>query len=177
MIRKWEFVSGFKEYMVTDRGEVFRRSLVKPSTGNGGGYAVISLSQTGRKISRTVHKIVLEAFVGKAPPNCVAHHLDGNRLNNALDNLQWITRSEHGRIHPRSKGGRVNHHDIAYGNPPWHGERVWNSKLTTEKVRQIRLLWASMSPNYTLYQLAKIFDVAISTISKVANKKSWRHVV
>lgn len=176
MIRKWEFVSGFNEYMVTDRGEVFRRSLVKPSIRNGGGYAIISLSQTGRKISRTVHKIVLEAFIGKAPPNCVAHHLDGNRLNNALDNLQWITRSEHGRIHPSSKGGRVNHKDIACDDP-WRGERVWNSKLTAEKVRQIRLLWTSTSPNYTIYQLAKMFDVTESTISKVINRKSWQHVV
>ena len=176
MLRKWEFVSGFNEYMVTDQGEVFRQSLVKPSTGNGSGYAVISLSQPGRKISRTVHKIVLEAFIGKAPLNCVAHHLDGNRLNNALVNLQWITRSEHGRIHPRSKGGRVNHKDITCDDP-WRGERVWTSKLTVEKVQQIRLLRASTSPNYTIYQLAKMFDVTTPTISKVINRKSWQHVV
>ncbi len=176
MIRKWEFVPGFNEYMVTDKGEVFRRSLVKPSIGAGGGYAIISLSQTGRKVSRTVHKIVLEAFIGQAPSNCVAHHLDGNRLNNALDNLQWITRSEHGRMHPSGKGGRINHKDITCDNP-WRGERVWTSKLTAERVQQIRLLWASTSPNYTIYQLAKMFDVTESTISKVINRKSWQHVV
>ena len=74
------------------------------------------------------------------------------------------------------KGGRINHKDIACDNP-WRGERVCSSKLTADKVRQIRLLRASTSPNYTLYQLAKMFDVTTSTISKVINRKSWQHVV
>lgn len=46
-----------------------------------------------------VHRKVLEDKVGKIPPNLVVHHIDGNKQNNSLKNLQLLTRSEHFKLH------------------------------------------------------------------------------
>lgn len=46
------------------------------------------------------HVMVMEAAIGRPlrPDECV-HHLDGDRKNNALENLQLMTRSEHSKLH------------------------------------------------------------------------------
>lgn len=48
----------------------------------------------GSVISRYVHTLVLEAFVGPRPTGGVARHLDDNGENNAVENLCWGTVSE-----------------------------------------------------------------------------------
>lgn len=46
------------------------------------------------RIDRTVHSLVLEAFVGPAPDGMEARHRDDDPRNNALANLTWGTRSQ-----------------------------------------------------------------------------------
>lgn len=77
---------------------------------NKGGYHVARLCKDGKLTSRTVHSLVLEAFVGPRPEGAVARHLDGDRLNNSPDNLAWGTISEnqydtvlHGNNHNAAK--------------------------------------------------------------------------
>lgn len=175
MIRHWKFIKGFENYMITDQGEVFRFSKLQPS-GAKNGYRTVSLSNWGVKSSISVHKIVLETFVGQRPPNHVAHHKDGNRANNKSSNLEWITRSLHGRLHPRSSGGRVNTGGIT-SDSPWRGSRVSSAKLTDARVRLIRMLRKFIWLDFHLDELADAFGVRESTISKVINRKAWAHVV
>jgi len=189
MIRRWEFIPGFEEYMITDQGEVFRYSKIKDS--KGGVYRIVSLSKDGKKHSITVHRLVLEAFVGPRPDGCVAHHKDRNCTNNALSNLEWATRSEHSRLHPRS--ATYDRYDAFYGknerklgpkkiacgvtcDDPYRGERVSGAKLTESKVKLIRMLCACEWLRFTADELAKLFDVTQGTISKIVNYRTWAHV-
>ena len=58
-----------------------------------------------------VHRLVLECFVGAAPNNHVAAHLDGNPANNTLTNLAWVTHKEnqaHRVLHGTSNRGSRN---------------------------------------------------------------------
>lgn len=58
------------------------------------GYAIIGLSTPEGTITRFVHRVVLEAFVGFRPDGMECRHLDGDSLNNRIDNLRWGTPSE-----------------------------------------------------------------------------------
>jgi len=176
MIRRWKFVKGFSAYMVTDEGEVFRQSLVKPCSGGSNGYQIVSLSQNGQKKSAAIHSLVLATFGPPKPEGYIAHHIDGNPFNNAIENLKWISRSEHSKIHPRRKGGKRNRTGIACDNP-WRGERVSSAKLTSEKVREIRRLYAVKNGKYDLLTLSKMYGVNMPTISKIINYKTWKHVI
>lgn len=102
----WRPVVGFEHgYEVSDCGRV--RSIERVVTDSLGrnlrregrvlaqtigttGYFTVSLGRSGG--TQKVHRLVLEAFRG--PSDLDGCHNDGNKLNNALDNLRWDTRSE-----------------------------------------------------------------------------------
>lgn len=107
----WKAVVGFEgRYEVSDWGRVRsmdrttprRNHLIKLSgkvlkaKPNAQGYPAVSLfagSRLNRK-ERSVHRLVLLAFVGEPPHDHEALHGDGTRANNRLENLRWGTRSE-----------------------------------------------------------------------------------
>ena len=46
-----------------------------------------------------VHRLVATVFIGEMPEALETHHIDGNRLNNAVDNLAYVERSLHRQSH------------------------------------------------------------------------------
>lgn len=55
------------------------------------GYKQSSFIVNGKKIYRTQHSIIAEAFLGTRPPGYVINHLDENKTNNRADNLEYCT--------------------------------------------------------------------------------------
>jgi len=93
----WKDIPRYEgQYQVSTLGNVrsFRRSvapkLLKPGRMSGGHLSVA----LGRGNSRCVHELVLLAFVGPAPIKHECRHLNGNPVDNRLENLKWGTRSE-----------------------------------------------------------------------------------
>lgn len=66
--------------------------LLRPST-SPSGYLRVRLSRDGVSKSRTIHSLVLEAFVGPRPEGMVACHRDDDKANNSRVNLRWDTAS------------------------------------------------------------------------------------
>ena len=58
------------------------------------GYALIGLSTPAGSRTKFVHRVVLEAFVGPRPEGMECRHLDGNPLNNRIENICWGTPSD-----------------------------------------------------------------------------------
>lgn len=59
------------------------------------GYHSVILNCNGKQKNKYLHRIVLEAFIGKDNRQC--NHIDGNKSNNDLSNLEYCTRSENQR--------------------------------------------------------------------------------
>lgn len=78
-------------YAVGDNGEVISLlkgwKVLKPF--NMGSYFKVEIE--GRNIA--VHHLVLETFDRTRPEGLVANHIDGDKLNNSLNNLEWVTAS------------------------------------------------------------------------------------
>ena len=77
-------------YAGRGRTRIQKGQMLSPGIGDTG-YREVRLSKNGRSKIFKVHRLVLIAFQGKMPPNFVACHNDGNRLNNDLSNLRWDT--------------------------------------------------------------------------------------
>lgn len=102
----WRTVPEFPSYQVSLCGEVRRRL----SGGRGGKlragrslkpviwkdwYPIVSLTHDGRSFKRYVHDIVCRAFYGPGPyDRSEVAHWDGDKTNNLLANLRWVTASE-----------------------------------------------------------------------------------
>jgi hypothetical protein len=124
-----------------------------------GGYLGVNLSRGGIKVSRYVHRLVIEAFAGPRPEGMVCRHLDGDRTNNRADNLAWGTYSE-------NEQDKVRHGTKAVGSR-------CNSKLTEAEVVEMRRLRAEGAK---VRALASRYAVTASCVEGIVARRSWRHV-
>lgn len=171
---EWKPVVGFAGYEVSNCGRV--RSLaiktpccVRRRTGrvlvlcvDSYGYQRVCLTRWGRAFSRTVHKLVLEAFVGRSA-NLQCNHIDCDKTNNHLGNLEWVTASENIQ------------HALANGLlAPLKGEQVSLAKLTESDVVAIRHEYEA--GGITQARLADRYGVTGAAIFYVVRRKTWKHV-
>lgn len=84
--------------VVTREGE--RITGWEKKTGlNGKGYRMCTLSKNGKSKSKLVHRLVAESFLEVVKEKEYVDHIDGNKLNNRLDNLRWCTMIENSHYH------------------------------------------------------------------------------
>ena len=92
----WKPVAGYEGiYEVSDYGNI-RKTNGKEMRGNVNsyGYRVVRLSKNGVGIDKKVHRLVAIAFLPAIPGKECVNHKDGNKLNNRVENLEWVTRGE-----------------------------------------------------------------------------------
>lgn len=97
-------------YEVSDQGNIRNiksNKSIKINIRNGE-YGRLSIMNGGKKYSKLVHRLVLLAFDYIDDHNKFeVHHKDGNRKNNRLDNLQWITPKDHIILERRKGNNKV----------------------------------------------------------------------
>ena len=83
----------FGSYFISNDGKVKRNEKeLKPSINHG--YYQVGLWENGKRKVYQVHRLVLTLFRDDCPNGHECDHIDRNRLNNNIDNLRWVTRSE-----------------------------------------------------------------------------------
>lgn len=103
MTERWLPVVGWEDlYEVSDLGRVRRDGHVLACRGVK--YPMLGLSRNGKVTSRTVHTLVLEAFVGPCPLGLEALHANDIPTDNRLTNLSWGTRTQN--MHDQVRNGR-----------------------------------------------------------------------
>jgi hypothetical protein len=65
---------------------------------NSKGYYHITSRKEGYPFKK-LHRLIYEAYYGQIPDGYHVHHIDGNKLNNRIDNLQLLSKSEHSSLH------------------------------------------------------------------------------
>jgi len=80
----------YSDYRVSTHGSLNNKYDENANGWIAKGYRKISIDGT----SRRVHRIVMETFVGPLPPGMETNHIDGNKLNNNLTNLEYVTHTE-----------------------------------------------------------------------------------
>jgi hypothetical protein len=114
------------------------------------GHLAVCLVRGGRKHTRHVHRIVLEAFVGPYPEGLECCHNDGDPANNRLDNLRWDT-------HQATMDDMLRNGTRKMGS-------VANLKLRDGDVREIRRLKSRGVP---MDRLAATFGVSRPNIEAI----------
>ena len=111
----WKTVEEFKEYEVSDMGQIRRKStgrILKPWVATGG-YLYIAFCENCKNHTKRLHRIVAKAFCENPNNKPQVNHIDGNKTNNAASNLEWCDMSEN-QIHAFENGlqTRIGKHDV-----------------------------------------------------------------
>lgn len=107
------------------------------------------------------HRRLAKLFIPNPENKPCVNHKDGNRSNNDISNLEWVTYSENHKHAYRVLGRKVNN-----DNSP-KGEKHPFSKLKIEEVKNIR------KSNISGVSLAKQYNVSTALISRIKNNKTW----
>lgn len=99
-------------------GNSRRLRIMKPFLNNSGYYRIGLFDGNGKRRVHYVHRLVAETFIPNPSNLPTVNHIDGNKLNNRVDNLEWCTQSEnvkHSVRTGRQKCVRVNLENIDTG--------------------------------------------------------------
>lgn len=177
MNERWKPVKGFEElYEVSDVGRVMalKKTINKGKCHrtweehfinfaiDGSGYFRTSLAKDGVNKTVKVHRLVAEAFIPNPSNLPEVNHIDGNKQNNCVENLEWCTRSENLK------------HAVKIGLKRLDGEFNPSHKLTTEQVEFIRKIYVPRHPEFGTVALGKRFNVHRKTITRIVNNQNWK---
>jgi len=162
------------KYGVSNYGRIIK-FLKKPADGSllrcsrQGGFPIWRKRMNGDYFAVLVHRLVAKYFLTKpAAKQKFIIHLDFNKENNHYRNLKWATQEEvtnHAKKNPAViRAKKLMRQNIGQG---------FNTKLTADKVKQIKALLAK---GKTLKELAIKFKVSDMQIHRIKTGENWGHV-
>jgi len=162
MIVMIKVIKGCPNYSITDSGQVWSHisnKWLKPFVSNG--YSRVHLGLGNKK---SIHRLVLETFVGPCPENMECCHNNGDKSDNRVENLRWDTKSNNSKDDIR--------HGIHTGLV-YKGEKHYRSKLTNKDIMKIRRL---SKKGYKQKYIAKLFGICRGHVSQIILRKRWKHI-
>lgn len=89
-------IIGYENYIIDEDGNVFNAVTQKKLKGSIGehGYKYYRLSKDGQKKMFYAHRLVAETFLLNPDNLPVVNHIDGNKTNNNINNLEWVSYSD-----------------------------------------------------------------------------------
>ena len=97
-MEKYKDIAGYENlYQVTTWGRVWsvrKNCFVTPEITKKGYLRVYLYDQTGRRKHYKVHRLVASAFIPIPDGKYQVNHIDGNKVNNSITNLEWVTDAE-----------------------------------------------------------------------------------
>ena len=166
-MEKWKPIPSAPDYAVSDKGNIKRIAPYARNRDYGGpsirtahhGYMYTQFRINGKRKNMFIHRCVMEAFVG--PSDLQVNHKNGDRQDNRLENLEYVTPKENQR------------HSKEVLNSFQMGSRHHNSKLTEKDILEIFLLAKSGLPKE---QIGRMYGVTGTNIGYILKRKGWNQV-
>lgn len=157
-------------YYITSDGKVFNKFFkpLKQHLDKDGYLRVrltdITKNKIDKRVFKSVHRLVYKCFTINLDnfDNLTINHIDGNKTNNNLYNLELITRSEN------------NKHAYKTGLKNNKGSKHGKSKFIESDIFKIREMY--FSGNYNQSEIAILFNTKQSRISEIVTNKTWKHI-
>lgn len=114
-----------------------------------------------------VHRLVARAFLRNKYNKPHINHMDGNKVNNNIENLEWCTRKEN-QAHASKIG--------LYKKGEGHG----SSKLNNLQVRVIRYLddiTNDITQEKRWQRIGRFFGVSWTAVRDIIARKTWKHTL
>lgn len=117
------------ERIVLSKGVATKRKERVLKSSNRRGYRQLTLAKNRSRAQRSVHRLVAEVFIPNPDNKKEINHIDGNKANNIVDNLEWCTRKENA-VHSikvlghKSKLEQIKPFQFKNGHKCWNSMKV-----------------------------------------------------
>lgn len=173
--RLWE---EFPKYEVGDNGSIWslnynntqQRHEIKQHIDKYG-YKYVVLVVDGKRYKRLVHRMVAISFIENPENKPQVNHVDGNKINNIVENLEWNTARENVIHSYASNLKRTTEKQKLVASIRYSGTNNPKCKLTKEIVSEIRKL---RGEGNTLDELSVRYNISKSQVSSICTFKTWK---
>lgn len=172
----WKDIEGYEGfYQISNLGRVKslggwcgtakRKEKIRSTNLTHDGYVKVRLIHQDKDKTVRVHRLVAKAFIENPKNKDTVNHIDGNKQNNMVSNLEWVNRTEQ-MTHAYRLGlktSRIGSHNS-------------NAKLGDEQVREIRKLYIPYSKEFGTVALAEKYNVTNRVIGLIVKNKAYKNV-
>lgn len=149
-------IRDFENYQVSNLGRIYskkRRTCIKVKRLAGRGYYQVRLSKDGKYYYKNLHRLIAETFIPNPNNLRTVNHINGNKLDNRLSNLEW------------ADDCRQQHEACLLGLKP-----TTKHILTTKEIIQVYEMY---SKGTSVKDIAELFETRVQQICKLV--KGQRH--
>lgn len=157
-MEEFKDLKDFENYQISNLGRIYskkRRAYLKVKKLGNNGYYQVRLSKEGKYIYKNLHRILAETFIPNPLNLRTVNHINGNKLDNRLENLEWADDSTQ------------QHH--AYLNGLKHSTK---HILTIEEIQDVYRRY--FENHESIYSIAKFYNTRKQQIAKLV--KGQRHI-
>lgn len=158
-------IKDYERYCVTEKGNVINtatgRTLKTDITGCG--YARVTLSVDNVPNRQSVHRLVAKAYIPNPDEKPFVNHIDGNKLNNTVSNLEWVTCSEN-FLHAQEIGLRP------------IGSKRSTAKLDEVVVSKVCEMLQSGCKRGEILSAGIHPDLKRHMVDNIRRRRTWKHV-
>ena len=123
-------------------------------------YKIVGICHNNKVKAHYVHRLVASAFIPNPLNKPQVNHINGNKEDNRVENLEWCTQSENNK-HSYDSGIKKPTNQL--------GNKNGNAKLSDEQIKEIRLLW--QNGGITKTKIGLMYNVCNGHICNIINKK------
>lgn len=146
-------------YFVTEKGEIYKNN--KSLRGSRVKYVAVKVQfEDGSYLDRYVHRLVAQAFIPNPENKPEVNHKDGNKQNNSVGNLEWVTRSENAQ------------HAVNTGLNR-RGAGSCHAAFSEDQVHQI---CKYLQEGYRVKDLVEMYEISQPVISSIKNKTRYKNI-
>lgn len=166
MTEIWKDVDGYDGlYQVSNFGRVksfkHKTPRILKAKAHTGGYLRVELYGNGQADGRFIHRLVAQTFIPNPENKPTVNHIDGDKTNNRIENLEWATQHEN------------NQHAVKCGLIKTGGDD-YRANATNELVQRIRDEFIAYDAERGISALTKRYNLTIGTVFKIVHGKRYK---
>lgn len=162
---KWVIIGDYPDYQVSNLGRVksikFGKERILGGSTDKDGYKILLCRKNGKYKGYKIHRLVALYFINNPRNKPQVNHLDSDKTNNNVLNLEWCTNDEN--VHHAVSMGLVKNSNRNYDG---------KVKLSLEKAREIRKIRSV--EKLSLPKIALIYGVSERTIRRIIGNRTWK---
>lgn len=152
-------------YSISNLGNIWNHKFqknMKSRLCKRNGYLKIGLTKDSKQTTFLVHRLVAIAFIPNPENKREVNHINLNKIDNTVNNLEWVTPKEN--VDWNRKNDRL-----------LKGEQIGTSKLTNEIVIWFLTLLKE-NPKLNISKLSRETGLDRTSLSRIKNNKNWTHI-